>query len=161
MDAADRSGPGRPDVDESGRSYAVLAFGPDAERVATTWRARLAALGRTVWSWSGERATDAALAALAEQTRVATVGWRLLLAGPEADVLRARAVAITGGAVDAELTVVVTDDRRRRVWCAHCGSTTEADVRAGDDLPCADCGRTLSVHAHVSRHRAAYLGAGE
>ncbi|SHN75061.1 dimethylamine monooxygenase subunit DmmA family protein [Cryptosporangium aurantiacum] len=143
-----------PGVDETGRAYAVLAFGADAERVAARWRERLAVLGRPVRAWSGERATETVLSDLADQVGAATVGWRLMLAGPQADVLRARAVALAGGAVDAEVTVLVTDDRLRRVWCAHCETTTEA----ADDVVCAGCGRDLVVHAHVSRHRAAYLG---
>ena len=54
--------------------------------------------------------------------------------------------------------ILITDDERRRVWCPHCTATTEADVRPGESVPCSGCGRTLAVHAHVSRRRAAYLG---
>ena len=147
-----------PGVDETGRAYTVLAFGPAAAPVAERWCDRIAALGRPVRLERSARATDEVLAALAGQLRDATVGWRLMLAGPEADVLRARAVALDGGALDAELTMLVTGDDRRRVWCAHCGATTEARVRPGGSVPCAGCGLVLVVHAHVSRRRAAHLG---
>ncbi|GAA0250341.1 dimethylamine monooxygenase subunit DmmA family protein [Cryptosporangium japonicum] len=147
-----------PGIDGSGRAYAVMAFGGDAAGVAAGWCERSRSLGRPLWVKRGDRADDDALSALAERLRTATVGWRLLLAGPEIDVLRAHAVALDGGALDAELRVLVTDDRRRRVRCAHCTATTEADVRPDEHVRCAGCGRTLVVHAHVSRVHAAYLG---
>jgi len=148
-----------PGVDETGRAYAVMAFGPDAAAIAARWCDRIAARGRPLWVRRSDRASDEVLAALAEHLGTATVGWRLMLAGPEADALRAHAVALAGGALDAELTLLITGDEHRRVWCAHCGETTEARTSPGDHLPCAGCGRTLVVHAHVSRPRAAYLGA--
>ncbi|WP_035855085.1 dimethylamine monooxygenase subunit DmmA family protein [Cryptosporangium arvum] len=147
-----------PGIDESGRAYAVMAFGGDAAGVAAGWCERIRALARPLWVRRCDRADDDALAALAGRLRVVTVGWRLLLAGPEIDVLRAHAVALDGGALDAELRILVTDDRRRRVRCAHCTATTEADVRPDEQLRCAGCARTLVVHAHVSRVHAAYLG---
>lgn len=147
-----------PGVDESGRGFAVMAFGAEAAPVAARWCERIRSLGRPLWVRRSDRADEDALGALAERLRAATVGWRLLLAGPEADVLRAHAVALDGGALDAELRILVTGDRRRRVWCAHCAVTTEAAVRPDQHLPCAGCGRTLVVHPHVSRVRAAYLG---
>ena len=146
-----------PGVDETGRSYTVLAFG--AAPVADRWVGRIAALGRPLRLRHHHRADDDALRELAADLERATVGWRLLLAGPEIDVLRAHAVALEGGALDAEVTILVTDDRRRRVRCAHCTATTEADVRPDERVRCAGCGRTLVVHAHVSRVRAASRGA--
>jgi hypothetical protein len=147
-----------PGVDESGRAYAVMGFGAGAAGIAAGWCERIRSLARPLWVRRSDRADDAALDALAERLRTATVGWRVLLAGPEVDVLRAHAVALRGGALDAEVRILVTDDRRRRVWCAHCAATTEADVRPDEQVPCAGCGRLLVVHRHVSRLRAAYLG---
>ena len=69
---------------------------------------------------------DHALEALAGQVETAKVGWRLMLAGPEIDVLRACAVAHDGGALASEIGVAVVESPRRRVWCVHCGTTTEA-----------------------------------
>ncbi|MFG1922320.1 dimethylamine monooxygenase subunit DmmA family protein [Cryptosporangium sp. NPDC048952] len=150
-----------PGIDESGRAFAVMAFGGEAAGVAADWCERIRALARPVWVRRSERADEDALAALADRLRLVNVGWRLLLAGPEIDVLRAHAVALDGGALDAELRILVTDDRRRRVRCAHCAATTEADVRPDERLRCSGCGRTLVVHAHVSRVHAAYLGSAE
>ncbi|TQS42123.1 dimethylamine monooxygenase subunit DmmA family protein [Cryptosporangium phraense] len=145
-------------IDETGTSFAVVTFGADGAAVGAGWVARIRALGRPLWEWPGSAGVadvEGGLKALGEQVAAARVGWRLLVAGPEADVLRARAVALAGGAVDAEVTAVVTDDRTRRVWCAHCGTTTPT----GDpSVRCSGCGRALVVHDHLSRRRAAYLG---
>ncbi|MFI5952653.1 dimethylamine monooxygenase subunit DmmA family protein [Cryptosporangium sp. NPDC051539] len=142
-------------IDESGTAYAVVAFGEAGAAAAAKWIERLRELGRPLWAWHGPPGADDGPAALAGQVRGARVGWRLLVAGPEADVLRARAVAIDGGAVPAEVTAVVTDDRWRRVWCPHCGATTPTD---GPSVRCSGCGRALVVGHHLSRRRAAYLG---
>jgi hypothetical protein len=61
-----------------------------------------------------DRADDRTLTALADRVAGAVVGWRLMLAGPEVDVLAARAVAVAGGALDAELRIAVTGGQHRR-----------------------------------------------
>ncbi|MBA4865639.1 hypothetical protein H1V43_30730 [Streptomyces sp. PSKA54] len=147
-----------PGVDRTGRAYAVMSFGPDAAPLAAGWGRELHALGRTVWSWHGEAATDEAVAELRRQVEYATVGWRLMLAGPQCDVLRAHAEALRGGVLEAEITVLVTDAVRTRVWCAHCGATTVADAALGEVTGCSGCGRSLYVYHHVSRRTATHLG---
>lgn len=146
-----------PGLDRTGRSYAILSFGPDARPTAEEWHRQVADLDRPVWAWHGDSA-DEVLAELAQRVEAAWVGWRLMLAGPQADVLAARAVATRGGLLDAEITLVVTDDRHRRVWCSHCDTTTLAEVATGDVTGCSGCGRSLLVYHHVSRRNAAYLG---
>ncbi len=147
-----------PGLDRSGNAYAVMTFGPAATALGAAWRGELAALGRAVWSWHGDAATGVGLAGLREQIASATVGWRLLLAGSEPEVLLAYAEAVAGGVLDAEITVVVTDTARRRVWCSHCRTTTVAEVALGAQTDCAGCGRSLLVYHHVSRRHAAHLG---
>jgi hypothetical protein len=61
-----------------------------------------------------DRADDRTLTALADRVAGAVVGCRLMLAGPEVDVLAARAVAVAGGALDAELRIAVTGGQHRR-----------------------------------------------
>jgi hypothetical protein len=135
-------------IDPAGRSFAVLAFDEAAATVAAIWCEEIQALDAPLWY-----AEDAS--ALEEQLAGATVGWRLMLAGPQADVLAARSLAVEHGAIDAEITIVVTDDRERRVRCAHCTTSTRT---AAARVHCAGCGRALDVHEHVSRRHAAYLG---
>jgi hypothetical protein len=86
------------------------------------------------------------------------VGWRLLVAGPEDGVLRARARALRQGAVPAEVLTHVTGVPVRRVSCAHCAQETETLAPIGDTCLCRGCGRTLHVYHHVSRRLGAYLG---
>ncbi|WP_411152526.1 dimethylamine monooxygenase subunit DmmA family protein [Streptomyces sp. A30] len=147
-----------PGVDRTGRTYAVMSFGTAADTVAADWRGALAGLRRPVWTWHGESADGDALALLRGQIDDATVGWRLMLAGPQADVLRAHAEALRGGVLESEITVVVTEDARRRVWCVHCGATTVAEADLGDVVSCTGCGCSLFVYHHVSRLSAAHLG---
>ncbi|MER5184083.1 dimethylamine monooxygenase subunit DmmA family protein [Streptomyces sp. NPDC002896] len=147
-----------PGVDRTGQAYAVMSFGPDAAPVAAGWESELRSLGRPVWSWHGEEAGDGCLAELRGQVESATVGWRLMLAGPQCDVLRAHAEALAGGVLEAEITVLVTDAARTRVWCAHCGATTLADAAIGETAGCSGCGRSLYVYHHVSRRSGTHLG---
>nr|WP_275585788.1 dimethylamine monooxygenase subunit DmmA family protein [Geodermatophilus sabuli] len=95
---------------------------------------------------------------MAAQVRTARVGWRLMLAGPEVDVLAARAVATGLGLLDAEIRTAVTGADHKRVSCPHCRVITEAEVPVGAEVPCRGCARRLHVYAHVSRRTGAYLG---
>ncbi|MGP4046106.1 dimethylamine monooxygenase subunit DmmA family protein [Streptomyces sp. 2A115] len=147
-----------PELDRTGRSYAVLTFGSAASVLASAWRSALETLERPVWSRHGEQADADCLTGLREQIATATVGWRLLLAGPQSEVLAAYSEAVRGGVLDAEITVMVTDSAHRRVWCAHCETKTTAEVALGAEAACAGCGRSLFVYHHVSRLHAAHLG---
>ncbi|MGY1794249.1 dimethylamine monooxygenase subunit DmmA family protein [Geodermatophilus sp. SYSU D00525] len=144
-------------MDPAGRTVSVLGFGDRGREIVADWLAATPA-GRVVWSHVAERADDVTLTALAEQVRGARVGWRLMLAGPEVDVLAARAVATGLGLLDAELRTAVTGADRRRVACPHCGVATEAEVPVGAEVPCRGCARRLHVYAHVSRRTGTYLG---
>lgn len=139
-------------VDGTGRAFAVMSFGAAAAPIADGWRAQITG---PIWYWQGESATEEAMELLAAEIQNAKVGWRLMLAGPEVDVLRAGAVAEKGGAVASEIVAFVVESPRRRVWCAHCGTTTDA---AAPRVDCAGCGQNLRVEPHVSRRHAAYLG---
>lgn len=88
----------------------------------------------------------------------ATIGFRLLLAGPEADVYRARATALDCGAQDDELALTVTSNVRRRVHCAHCKTLTETNEPIGAVVECSGCARSLLIYHHFSRRTTSYLG---
>ncbi|MGY1814624.1 dimethylamine monooxygenase subunit DmmA family protein [Blastococcus sp. SYSU D00820] len=144
-------------VDPAGRTVSLVGFGAAGAAVVREWEQQ-ARPGSVVAVSTAERADDAALAELAGQVARARVGWRLMLAGPEVDVLAARAVVTGLGLLDAEIRVAVTSTERRRVHCAHCRTTTDRAVPVGGELPCAGCGRRLQVHGHVSRRTGTYLG---
>jgi len=135
-----------------------MSFGDSAVDAAARWCRELGDAGLPVRAWHELAATGEVLAELRAQVAMATVGWRLMLVGPESDVMQARAVAASGGALDAEITLLVHDETYRRVWCSHCGDTTTAAVAVGDVVACVGCGHSLSVYHHVSRRNACYLG---
>ena len=146
-----------PGVDATGRAVTLVGFGADGRRLADRWAGEVPA-GTPVDVLVADRADDPLLAALAERVGGAVVGWRLMLAGPEVDVLAARAVATSLGLLDAELRVAVTCTERKRVYCPHCRTTTATTAPVSGETPCAGCGRRLHVYAHVSRRAGAYLG---
>ena len=146
-----------PSVDPAGRSVSLVGFGVSGRPIVETWLAA-APVRTVVWSCVADHADDATLELLAEQVRAARVGWRLMLAGPEADVLAARSVATGLGLLDGEIRAAVTSADRKRVYCPHCRAVTEAVVPIGAAVPCRGCGRGLHVYAHVSRRAGAYLG---
>ncbi len=146
-----------PSVDPTARAVALLGFGPSGTAVLPAWVAAVPA-DVAVWIRNADEADDAALALLAEHIATARVGWRLVLAGPEIDVLAARAVAARHGVLDAEISTVVTEARHRRVFCPHCRTTTTTAQPVGGTAACEGCGRGLFVYAHVSRRAGAYLG---
>ncbi|SEP20526.1 dimethylamine monooxygenase subunit DmmA family protein [Trujillonella endophytica] len=146
-----------PAVDPVARRLALLGLGARGAAHVQRWRAAVRP-GVPVWAHTAARADDATLQLLAAEVGGARVGWRLLLAGPEVDVLAARAVATGLGALDSEIGVAVTSTRRRRVWCAHCRDTTETTQPVSGEVRCRGCGRRLHVYAHVSRRRGAHLG---
>ncbi|MEV5078754.1 dimethylamine monooxygenase subunit DmmA family protein [Streptomyces sp. NPDC056159] len=136
----------------------MVSFGPDATAVADTWASSAASLGTPVRRLHADRFGSCIAGALEGHLAAAKVGWRLMLVGPEVDVLPAQALALTFGAIPAEIRAHATSANCRRVRCAHCVLTTEADVPVGETLSCPGCGHTLMVHHHLSRYHAAYLG---
>jgi dimethylamine monooxygenase subunit C len=146
-----------PAVPATARQVTVLGIGSTAEPVVRDWELACRARGlrpAVLLAGSAEEASPW----LAAQLEGASVGWRLLVAGPEADVLRARSRALQSGAVPVEVLAFVTGVPVRRVHCAHCRTETETGAAVGDTCPCAGCGRTLHVYHHVSRRLGAYLG---
>ncbi|MGY1722632.1 dimethylamine monooxygenase subunit DmmA family protein [Blastococcus sp. SYSU DS0533] len=139
------------------RSAAVLGLDEAAGPVVTAWAAEAAAAGAAV-SVLRARTTTEALAWVDARASEALIGWRLLVAGPEEGVLRARARALRLGAVPAEVLTHVTGIPSRRVHCAHCTHETQTSAAIGATCTCQGCGRTLHVYHHVSRRLGAYLG---
>lgn len=95
---------------------------------------------------------------LRAQVQAAVVGTQLILAGPETDVLAARADALAGGMVAAEILLLSRPDPVRRVYCPHCRTITRTVQGPGDRVDCCGCGRGLQIVGHFSRALTAYLG---
>lgn len=150
--------------DPTATSATVLSY--DAGEVASRWIARLKEQNIPYeYLQLVPRSRMRDQHALAEEHEVlapcfreATVGWRLMIAGPLADVLRARSLALETGLLDEEILVATTRTDQLPVVCAHCGETTFAEVTIGDVVDCAGCGESLLIYHHVSRRRAGFLG---
>ncbi|GAB2514031.1 dimethylamine monooxygenase subunit DmmA family protein [Nocardia heshunensis] len=88
----------------------------------------------------------------------ACVGWHFVIHGTDATVSAVRARLLAAGAIDAEITTLVEDADRRRVFCTHCRTATAAQVEIGGTVPCSGCGSPLVVYHHFSRRLGAYMG---
>ncbi|WP_405539551.1 hypothetical protein OG787_46400 [Streptomyces sp. NBC_00075] len=147
-----------PDPDVSGRSFTIMSVGDQARAIARAWARSLEESGAVAVARHWPDAGQVAVEALAQEMRSATVGWRLMLAGPEADVLVLQAAALREGAVRTEIRTHATDRQERRTLCTHCGHITRSRTALGATHPCGGCARTLVVYHHVSRRHAAYMG---
>ena len=149
--------PGAAPPPAQAREYFAVSFGSEGSRETDAWLRRLdpSIQRQHVAFRTGE---DAAAAALQTRLTSAVVGIRVVLAGPEADVYACRALALTMGAVDEELVLLVTPDGSRRVHCPHCQSTTVTDQPVGEVVVCMGCHRNLVIYHHFSRRTATYLG---
>lgn len=144
-----------PGIDPTGRLFGVVAF-PGAAEVASGWVAELSRRGAAWWAARGE--ADVLMAGLRARLVAEPVGFRLLVAGSESDVLAAGAIGRAAGLIPAEMTLHATIDTGRRVYCVHCNVTSELEVAVGNVAQCAGCSRGLMVFAHLSRQTGAYLG---
>jgi dimethylamine monooxygenase subunit C len=152
-----RWGTETPAPDPAARAVLLLGFGPRGAAITTGWAADVHA-GCPVERLAADDADETVLAVLSARVAAARVGWRLMLAGPEVDVLAARAVAVRAGVLDAEIRTAVTGSERKRVYCPHCRTTTATTAPLAAEIPCDGCGSRLHVYAHVSRRTGAYLG---
>lgn len=137
--------------------YLALSLGDAASAAAAAWLEQGAPAARR--RHIAAAAADAgALAALTSHLAGAAVGIRVLLAGPQSEVYRAAAAAKEAGLVEEELSLAVTEDSGKRVFCPHCGTTTASQAPVGATLPCSGCRRQLEIYHHFSRRTASYLG---
>lgn len=147
-----------PEVDRGGRSFAVLSFGELARPVADGWMEQIHRVHAGSWRLHGDTADEAVLTRLRQRVSRTAVGWRLMVAGPEADVLGVSAEALRYGALPAEIRAHVTSTQRRKVRCVHCGTVADVNAQPGEVFHCAGCGHNLLVHHHLSRSLGIYLG---
>ncbi|WP_326731716.1 dimethylamine monooxygenase subunit DmmA family protein [Streptomyces phaeochromogenes] len=135
-----------------------MSVGDQSRGIARDWVRNVEKSGVATVAQHWPEAGHAAVEALVQEMRSATVGWRLMLAGPEADVLILQAAALREGAVRTEIRTHATDRQERRTLCTHCGHITRSRTALGATHPCGGCARTLVVYHHVSRWHAAYMG---
>jgi dimethylamine monooxygenase subunit C len=147
-----------PTVDPTGRAYLVISRGDAAGAVAAEWAREIRAIGRPLWIDHRAAGDAAASTLLRRQLGTARVGLRLMVAGPELEVLDVLRIARAAGAIEAEWRAHVTAVPARRVQCTHCHQHTIGAVSVGDTIRCGGCTRSLVVYHHVSRAHGAYMG---
>ena len=99
---------------------------------------------------------DSLPAMLAAQLNELTLGCHVIAAGSEAFMWDVHTLAMAQGLLDAEITLLPSEDKYRRVFCAHCRFLSEP-VRVSP-TQCQGCGLTLEVRDHFSRRLGAYRG---
>jgi hypothetical protein len=107
---------------------------------------------------SFESATSAALSELQSVLAMASVGVRLVLAGPPADIHAAAAAAARCGLVDEEIRLLGEGAGPLVVFCGHCHTLTETTQAPGAEVDCSGCDTALAVSDHFSRRQGSYLG---
>jgi dimethylamine monooxygenase subunit C len=85
-------------------------------------------------------------------------GVRIILAGPEATVLCAAALASQLGAASEELVLLAAGEGARRVFCATCRASFDVVAALDDLVTCPGCAARLTVDHRFSRPHAAYFG---
>lgn len=160
------AGPGGGDLPTDPKAAACTILSYDAEEAVSRWRRQLEEAvipHETVPLVPCGRQHDCGTLAQEQEVLArcfagAKVGWRLMVAGPLADVLRARSFALEAGLLDEEILVATTRTDRIPVFCAHCEETTLAEAAINDVVDCAACGEPLLIYYHVSRRRGSFLG---
>jgi hypothetical protein len=147
-----------PALDPSGRSYVVLAFGSEAEQIAAAWRRQIQTLELPLISLDSGPDAAETVDRLNEVLASAFTGVRLLVAGPEQEVLAVQSAARAAGMIDAELTLHVTSAASRKVYCVHCKTTSSVQAAVEEVAPCGGCGQEILVFPHLSRRSGSYLG---
>ena len=148
-------------------SYLACWFGEQAARRVAGLLAAASPGAPVTTAGFAARWDAPAGAALARLLGECRTGARIVLAGPEATVMRAHAVARQSGATAEELVLLADEAAagqyaagaaRRAVYCVTCRAAFEAAAALGEDVTCPGCGAALTVDQRFSRARAAYLG---
>jgi ribosomal protein S27E len=105
-----------------------------------------------------ETASQKALSELRSALGYSSVGVRLLLSGPPADIRTAAAVAAECGLQQEEMILLTVESAPQTIYCPHCHSTTTTTKPAGSEVSCRSCSTALLTTDHFSRRMGAYLG---
>lgn len=143
-------------VDRTGTSFVIVDLGGDdtAAGVADAWAQQAEEVG-PVTRHRADRLDVDELSAVLARTRC---GVRVMIAGPQDDVLLALATARAAGAEPDELMSFATRTDLLAVFCAHCRATSRVAAEPGGTVSCPACGRMLEIHSHVSAVRGSFLG---
>ncbi|MBX0344474.1 hypothetical protein K2X14_06430 [Acetobacter sp. TBRC 12305] len=145
-------------VDAAGRGFVLVGVGAGTAPVIEAWRQGVGAWPCIAWVETGDLADAAVSTRFGAALESMVVGWRLMLAGPPAEIMVLAAQARRTGLLDEEIRLHVLEDGRVRVQCAHCKTLFRATAEPGDIVTCPGCGQNILVHQHFSRHLGAFVG---
>lgn len=144
-------------VDTTGTSFLVISFGRGENAAAAReWLTEAAATGPVQWL-TFEEFDDDTGRRLGWVFNSSLNGLRIMILGPQFDVLQSVAVARRSGALETEIQALITDTAELPIYCAHCRATGRVRGGAGDTVTCPGCARSLEVHPHLSGTRGSYL----
>lgn len=144
-------------VDPSGKSFLIISFGSgENAALARAWLTEAAELGPVQWLTFADFNPETKRQ-LSRGLASSFNGVRIMVVGPQFDVLQTIALARTTGALENEVRSLVTNTADLPVYCAHCRATNRVVGGVGDVVTCPACARTLEIHAHLSSVRGSYL----
>ncbi len=144
-------------VDNTGTSFLIISFGQGENAgVARKWLSEAAAIGPVQWL-TFALFNDDTRRQLGRVLRSSLNGLRIMVTGPQFDVLQTIAVARQHGTLEQEIASLITDTSELPIYCAHCRATSRVRAGAGDTVACPGCARTLEIHPHLSGTRGSYL----
>jgi hypothetical protein len=144
-------------VDPSGKLFLIISFGSgENAALARAWLAEAAELGPVQWLAFSDFAPETGRQ-LSQALSSSLNGVRIMVVGPQFDVLQSLALARAAGALENEVRSLVTNTADLPVYCAHCRATSRVVGGVGDAVTCPACARTLEIHAHLSSVRGSYL----
>lgn len=144
-------------VDGSGSSFLIISYGQDENAgFARAWLTEAAPVGPVQWLTFADFSPDTRRQ-LSRALRSCRNGLRIMVVGPQFDVLQTIALARSIGALEKEVRSLVTDAADLPIYCAQCRVTSRVRGGAGDVVTCPACARTVEIHAHLSGARGSYL----
>jgi hypothetical protein len=144
-------------VDPGGKIFLIISFGSgENAALARAWLAEAAELGPVQWLTFADFAPETRRQ-LYQALSSSLNGVRIMVVGPQFDVLQTLALARAAGALENEVRSLVTNTADLPVYCAHCRATSRVVGGVGDAVTCPACARTLEIHAHLSSVRGSYL----
>ncbi|QSE92609.1 hypothetical protein JWS13_30365 [Rhodococcus pseudokoreensis] len=141
-------------MDLTGRHYLLVILGeaPSAAAKAKQWARALHDAQRSI-----SEHTASSAATVGDLIASSTVGIRIMICGPEFEVMQAVAAARSHGVLPCEMFVHITHVDAIHVYCPHCDTATRTIAQPNTTAECSGCRRDLLVRPHTSSHRAMYL----
>lgn len=147
-----------PEPDVTGAAFLLAGYGDaDTNSVLDRWREVLRKFGAEdrVQVHRDTQFDRWSFYPALEQSRC---GVRLMIAGPQYDVLTAMATARECGLESGEITGFATSVEDLPLFCPHCQWISRAYAEPFGTHICSGCQRELMIRPHFSSQRGSFLG---